>query len=639
MWISAAVFGGLVLLNDHAALRYALSAGAFSPRAAAASCAGAAYALAAAAALALGLKAAGRAALARLLPAEDSPPWLGPVELAAGLALSGPVLLGTGLLGLYTPPVLRALAAALAVAGAFEGGRLLRAPRPAWPRWSLPQAVAAGLLAYCAFDALCRALAPPLDIDALKYHLALPELYLRGGRVADIPWYLFSHWPQAVGLLYGLPLALGSDGAAALLQGAFALAAISAVRRAGSDELGEAAGSWAAAMLAAQPLLVHQAGSAMADVALTLLFLSSGLALWRWRSGGDARWAWAGGLLAGGAAAAKLHGLVLLALLAAWVLWREARTRGPRGRAAAGFAAAAALCAAPWYLKTWSATGNPTWPFLSGLFGGSYGAAGVASWAPAGVSGSAFSGGKLRFILLGDGALYLLLPAAAAVASGLGRRAAWPPLLTFLLAPLPGYLLFIANSGSAWRYLMPLFPALALAFGWGAAAGGLPALRWTALLFALSPAAALTQSNALFPLLGLRSRRWPRTPPRQAFLRASLPFEPMREVLRARLGPADRVLLFGDNEVYGLDVDYMYGEPYNQGLLPYASMSGPDELAAAFAARGVTHVCVNRSGDWVDENLRRAAPKITGLLDETLARRAVRLEEAGGRVLYRLGKE
>lgn len=638
MWISFAVFLSLALLNDRAALSYALSPAAFDAASAARALAGAFLAVASATLLSLGLKAAGRAFLRRLLAGENRPSWLGPIELAAGLALSVPVLLALGLLGLYSPASLRVLAAVLAAAGTFEGTRLLRSwtPRSAFASWSPPEAVVAGLLAFCAFESLCRGLAPPIDIDALKDHLALPELYLQSGRVMDIPWNIFSHWPQAVDLLYGLPLALGREEIAALLHGSFCLAVIFCVYQAAREEFGAEAAPWAAALLAVQPLFVAQAGGAMTDGALTLLFFAASLSLWRWRTNGSARWALAGGLLAGGAAAVKLQGLLLLALLCSWVLWRAARGGARERKGAAGFAAAAALIAAPWYLKAWAATGNPVWPFLPDLFEGAYGAPLVVASFHVSPFGGLLDAGTLRFMLLGDGAIFLLIPAAAVAASGLGRRAAWPPLLSFLLGPFPAYLLLVSNSISAWRYCLPFFPALALLFGWGATAGGLRALRCSALALALVPVLGLTQSNSLFPILGLRSRRWPQATPRLAFLRASLTFQPMREILDSSLRSGDRVLLFGDDQVFGLRADFMFGEPYYSGLLRWHEYAGPDDLASAMSRLGVTHVSINRSGDWRDASLRRIDPVMTSLLDATLARRATPLAEAGGRVLYRL---
>lgn len=64
------------------------------------------------------------------------------------------------------------------------------------------------------------------------------------------------------------------------------------------------------------------------------------------------------------AAACKLQGLALGGALGVWLLWSPRRRRGVWS-----FALGAALPALPWFLRTWLATGNPVWPFFSGLRG------------------------------------------------------------------------------------------------------------------------------------------------------------------------------------------------------------------------------------------------------------------------------
>lgn len=79
-----------------------------------------------------------------------------------------------------------------------------------------------GVLLGCgAFFRLMAALAPPLKFDALVYHLALPELYLRGGWIESIPSIVMSGMPQNAELLYTWVMALGGGSAATVLGWGF----------------------------------------------------------------------------------------------------------------------------------------------------------------------------------------------------------------------------------------------------------------------------------------------------------------------------------------------------------------------------------------------------------------------------------
>lgn len=92
------------------------------------------------------------------------------------------------------PLVLAAAAAAGLTALKRPAG--LRRPRP-----GRIEALAAGLLAFAVFHLLVVSIAPPAAWDVRAYHLALPELYLRSGRMIEVPWLMHSHWPARPALV------------------------------------------------------------------------------------------------------------------------------------------------------------------------------------------------------------------------------------------------------------------------------------------------------------------------------------------------------------------------------------------------------------------------------------------------------
>ena len=513
-------------------------------------------------------------------------------ELAAlglGVGAAGFLALIVGENGLYDRRGVGLVAALLA---SLAAGGVRRLPRVAWKRAAHPSPLlvlcGAALLA-ALFHAAVRAVAPPTDWDCLAYHLALPKLYLGRGAVVELPWLLHSHWPHAMELLYGAALGAGRDGAAALAHAGLCAAWVLLVGLT-AERWGEADGWAAAAVAASQPVALSLAGLPHSDGAWAFLHLAAAAALWRWKESERRAWLLAGALLAGAAASCKLLGLLVLPVWLFWAGWR----RGPR--AAAAFALAAALPVAPWLLKSWLGAGDPVWPLLPGVFGGRWGGPAIAaayaranlwsSWPPAGE-------------LLRYGPLSLLIPTAAAALAAAARRDRWPEWLAFSWLPAPLFAMAFFRHHEGWRFMLPLFPAFATTIAWQARRWSgrvrAAALAGAALVAgALWPAATAAESNELFAVLALRSSARPDADPRRLYLSRSLDhYDAYRDISRALAGTRARVLLFREIRGYYLDVDYLWGDPYNQGLIDYRDLPDARALRRRLAFLGVTHVLVN----------------------------------------------
>ena len=410
----------------------------------------------------------------------------------------------------------------------------------------------------------------------------------------EIPWLLHSHWPHLMEVLYAAPLALGLDSAAALLHAAAVAAMVFATFRVGRDRLGAPAAWIATAILAAQPPLLAHAGVAHSDGAFALFHFLACVALWSWMESGSRGILVLAGLLSGLGTSAKLLGIVPLAVLSVWVWARSHREK--RSGPALLFAACGLAVVLPWYLKAWAGAGNPFWPFFSRWLGGRWGAAffetryvqiNLVGWPPD------------PKVIFQYGPQFLLVPAAIGAVWAWFRRLDWPPFLRFLLTPAACYFLVVARHSECWRFMLPMLPALALAAGWGVTrfargtAGTIAAAGLV--LFALYPNPGATQNDELSAVLGLRSASEPDAPPRQAFLDDQVDPYPCYRRLRGLVGARGKVLLFREIRGYYLDVDYMWGDPLNQGLIRYAELGGPEALAAELAKLGVTHVLVNET--------------------------------------------
>lgn len=547
----------------------------------------------------------------------------GIMAAALGLGLTAQAVFLFGWAGGLTPLPLAALAAAAAAAGWTAAPRPPRTRAPM--KLGAPVALAAGLLAFVAFHLLVVALAPPTEWDARAYHLALPELYLRSGRLAETPWLLHSHWPHLMEALYALPLAAGRDGAAALLHaGACALLVAGVFLASG----GGAAGWCAALILAGQPALLRGAPTATSDGACALFLFAAAAALARWESERtDGRLAVAG-LLAGLATAAKLFGG---AGPAAWTLYLAWRTRRPRE--AALFAACAAAVACPWLLRTWLNTGDPVWPLL-GLDRAAHELAARCVrvnfwvWPPP------------SWLWTHRGPAFLLVPLAGLAALGRGGRPA-PPLERILWLAAPLILAPTLRNNDLWRVLLPVYAAAALSCGRFAAAafsaGGTRRAAAAALVaFGAAPIAGLAQNNELFAVLGLRSAAVPGAQPRALYEDRSVDVSSFYREAAAALAPGSKVLLFREVRGYGAGFEYMWGDPVNQSVIEYRRLPNFDALYARLKELGVTHVLDHEGSHLYGEDPLYYDARTLNMMSGMLKRRARPRLVREGLVLYQL---
>ena len=404
-------------------------------------------------------------------------------SLAAGLGATGYVVFVPAALGLLRPSVLWTVAALLVVASAAglrSIGREVRetaAPATAPPRGAF-ETCALLLLGLSLAMSLVLSLAPETGKDALIYHLTVPKQYLKSGGFRFLPGNIFSNSPLHPEMLYLLALFLRGEVLAKLLHfgalGGVLLGMWSFSRR----HLPENAFPFTALLLfAAIPTVFAVSRTAYTDLFVVLYSLAAVHAFLNWAEKGDAGWLAFSGCLCGLAVSTKYTALLLPFLGVLGVLWGS-RRRGDADRQAmrslALYAVPFVLAGSPFYLKNLVLTGNPFYPFLYGLFGGKGWEPGQAQLYDAFVEHLGMGRGWLDHLLLPwnlsvraemdsprfDGILgpvfLLALPFLA-----LARRPS-VPLKCGLVFSL-SWFLFWASSAQQMRYLMPVFPFLALA--------------------------------------------------------------------------------------------------------------------------------------------------------------------------------
>lgn len=299
--------------------------------------------------------------------------------LMALMALAG-VMTRTGVAGL------------MAVLGAHAA--LWSAPRArGWAHAARARAVAlraapgrAGLVAAGALAALflavglIGALGPEVEFDAAWYHVWFAQQHLAAGHLVDAPQEFVSLYPQTGELLFAWGLTWGGPIAAKLVHLAAGVLLAGATYTLARRFLSRGWAVLAVALLVSAPTVTWELTTAYVDLLPALFGVLALIELLAWREAGDRARLVRAALLLGLALATKhlallfLPGAVLVVALGAMRLRRTAGgSRESALRAAVRpsllFTGLALLVPAPWYARSFAATGDPVFPTLYGLFG------------------------------------------------------------------------------------------------------------------------------------------------------------------------------------------------------------------------------------------------------------------------------
>jgi len=457
---------------------------------------------------------------------------------------------------------------------------------------------------------IVRAFIPPLDYDVLEYHLGAPAQYLRDGRIHFLQRNVYAAMPSNIEMLYLLGLGLKGDlihGAAQakLINVALGLlAAASAGLLARKLSGSRLAGALAAAAFFVFPWSSYLSTRAYVEPGMIMFALAALCAFFDHFSLGDRRSAALAGVFAGLAGGCKYPAILFLmapmavaffAAHAARRKWREACVR------CAVFGAAAVIVLSPWLIKNAVATGNPTYPLLHNMFGGTnWSPEQDAKWAsahrPNGFGPRALKRSALSFLNKPDrtGGWYLWIPIAAGIALTSRKRKGQWVLLAYVLACFMLWYFFthrIARFLAPWAMIaiVPAACAAARTVAWrrGAAYGAavLTVVMWSwSSLQDRSPREELPFAFGLFDEHAALE---------QLTQQATFNYGSIAEVNRLPRG--SRVLMIGEAETFYCTADVVAATVFDRNPLVTISNSAgsAQEVREALRADGITHVYVN----------------------------------------------
>ena len=219
---------------------------------------------------------------------------------------------------------------------------------------------AALTLAIPALWSLPSLLLPIIDSDGLRYHLALPKLFLMEGKVFLYPWDVVGAYPQAAEMFYLLGLQIGPAEAAKWLHFFVVCLGVAAlVMMVGGRRSGGLLGGLA---YAATPAVLAGAGAAFIDGFSMLHIAVAAVGIKRRVHPGAIGLALAGALWTKWTMAPAVVGLLVVVVLEA--------TRGRKWKSAVAVLVPIVLVLAPVVVRNSIATGDPFFPILTGMVSG-----------------------------------------------------------------------------------------------------------------------------------------------------------------------------------------------------------------------------------------------------------------------------
>ena len=453
------------------------------------------------------------------------------------------------------------------------------------------------------------AMLPTIEFDALEYHLQGPKEYYLDGQIAFLPHNVYTSMPAGSEMLHLLSMEVRDDWWLGALAGQeiiawFALAAAVLIGASTTRIIGSTRAGWFASVVYLTTPWIFRAGTTpfvegplcFGHAALVWAVVRLG---WFRPHPGEPTSATirAGllvGLLAGGALAIKYPALVSAVLPAGLVVGIVA-LRARSIRLVGGFLLGLGLVVTPWLVKNVLDTGNPVYPLVWSVFGGTeWDAVREARWQGAHGSKPVAVGLLSASIVDVAGrsdwqsALYVALGPLAWLGTR-GRRANWA------LAAYAGYLFLTwwTLTHRLDRFWLPMLPPLAVLAGQGAdalAGWSRGAMIWLGLLLAGSIGANLTLCAT--ELSGPTA--WTGD---LATVRAQTALDgtPSLARLDELLPPDAHPLVIGQAGTFGLRHRPTYNTVFNRDIFETIAQGQPlDALRQSLLERGITHIYV----DW-----------------------------------------
>jgi hypothetical protein len=461
-------------------------------------------------------------------------------------------------------------------------------------------------------------LAPETGKDALIYHLAVPKLYLKHGGYYFITGNIFADYPLLAEMHYLIALFVGNDVTAKamnyvvlceILAGIYLFTRLILINR-GVSTLAMLIFLSIPSVFAVSHTAYNDLFVAFFTLGAFYAFMNMGLRRLNRAEELQSGWVIIFGIFTAGAVACKYTALLIIPLGCIGILFfahRDKLTAWAALKTLFIFGAAALLAGSPFYLKNWFVTGNPFHPFLYSIFGGLGWDADQARIYDMMVQNLGMGRTFLDYLLLPfnlsfrakmdsiafDGVIGPLFFVALPFVTFVRRDITVSLILVFSFFSF----LFWASSAQQIRYLIHLFPLLAIVVGAIVSGSRGKKIVYPLLLLLIGGSLACNafhiarDFNKISPMrvvAGLESR--------EAFLSRTVPVYPMYRFANENL-PADAkiFLIYMKNYTFFCERDCYSDSMFETHTIGkiLRQFSTPEDIAAALKKGGFTHLMVD----------------------------------------------
>ena len=215
-------------------------------------------------------------------------------------------------------------------------------------------------------------LTPPISRDALIHHLAVPKIWLKHGRIYEIPWANYAFYPMNIDLLYALCLYFKNDIVPKFIHLTFGMGTGLLIYLYLKSRYDREWGLLGMVIFITTPIIIWLSTTAYVDLGMTFFTTGSVMAFIKWRNTeyGQFKWLLISSFCMGIAIGSKYNALIAWFIINIMVMLIYVRdTKRQKGALQYGllFFIITILVASPWYLKNYFQTGNPFYPLFDGF--------------------------------------------------------------------------------------------------------------------------------------------------------------------------------------------------------------------------------------------------------------------------------
>ena len=228
------------------------------------------------------------------------------------------------------------------------------------------------ILAVLVTLAFILALAPPVKIDALVYHLAIPKAYLEHHGIVNLPNNMYSFFPLLFDMVFLFAMTFGVESLPALCGLGMTFLLLMGLGVYFRQYLSPRLAWFVPVLFFSTPTFFEISASAYIDLALAGFIFFTFYAWDRWRETRLPFWFFYMVLFAGAAWSTKLTGLIILPLVVLGITLEGKKDNNPARvlKHIAIFSGIVFLFMAPWWLRNYLYSGNPFLPLLMQFLGG-----------------------------------------------------------------------------------------------------------------------------------------------------------------------------------------------------------------------------------------------------------------------------